>query len=285
MTVRRATVVALVGLVLSMVGIGVAVDPGGSAAAPAKSRPLRILVTNDDGVGAEGIDAMVEALRRLPDVQVTVVAPARNQSGAGEQFTTTSLTATAAQTRSGYPATAVEGFPADSVLLALKSLLKQPPDIVVSGINEGQNIGELTGISGTVGAARTAARLGTTAIAVSQGLAPTIDYTYAARLVANIVHLGRAHLLTKPPVDLVTINVPTCPTIRGERFVPLGTSTRVASYTPAGSGVFQATVERRNLFDVRCDSTVQSVVDDIDAFTNGFAAITALDVDGTAGRP
>ena len=82
--------------------------------------PLRILVSNDDGFDALGIDAVVEALRALPGVTVTVVAPATNQSGTGEQITDGPLTATSEQTLSGYPATAVQGFPADSIIYAIQ---------------------------------------------------------------------------------------------------------------------------------------------------------------------
>ena len=71
---------------------------------------LHILVTNDDGVGAPGIDAVVQALSALPATEVTVVAPATNQSGTGGQTTPGPLTVTDATTASGYPAKAVAGF-------------------------------------------------------------------------------------------------------------------------------------------------------------------------------
>ena len=76
---------------------------------------LDILVSNDDGYDAEGIDAVVEALIALPDTNVTVVAPAENQSGSGGNTTPGELTATDEETLSGYPVTAVQGFPADAV--------------------------------------------------------------------------------------------------------------------------------------------------------------------------
>src|SRR4051812_35397230 len=179
MGIRRVVVIALccAALLAGESGAGAA-RPTVERSAGAPQRPLRILVTNDDGYAAPGIDAVVEALRTLSNVQVTVVAPLTNQSGSGDKFSTTPLTASHATTHHGYPAIAVNGFPADSVLLAVKELLKEPPDIVVSGINQGQNIGELIDISGTVGAARTAARLGIPSIAVSQGIASNIDYTY-----------------------------------------------------------------------------------------------------------
>ena len=73
--------------------------------------PLEILVVNDDGYSAAGIDAVVEGLRTLPGVHIDVVAPATNQSGGGDKTTPGGVTGFAAQTQSGYPATAVNGYP------------------------------------------------------------------------------------------------------------------------------------------------------------------------------
>jgi 5'-nucleotidase len=145
---------------------------------------LQILVTNDDGVGAEGIDTLVTALTAVDGVEVTVVAPAAEQSGTGGNATEGPLTTTSAQTASGYESTAVEGFPADSIRVAFEDLGIEP-DLVVSGINEGQNLGPIVDISGTVGAARAALRLGVPALAVSQGMGDTFDYETAAGLVVD----------------------------------------------------------------------------------------------------
>ncbi len=122
----------------------------------AAAEALRILVGNDDGVGAEGISQLVAALADLPDTEVTVSAPAENQSGTSDSMTEGDVVSTETTTADGHPATAVEGFPADAIAAGLEAM-DEPPHLVVSGINEGQNIGELTELSGTVGAARTAA--------------------------------------------------------------------------------------------------------------------------------
>ena len=279
MTVRRVVVIALacVALLAGEPGAG-ASRPEVERAAAVPQRPLRVLVTNDDGVGAPGIDAVVEALRTLPNLQLTVVAPLTNQSGSGDKFSTTPLTASNATTQHGYPAIAVNGFPADSVLVAMKELLKEPPDIVVSGINFGQNIGELIDISGTVGAARTAARLGVPSIAVSQGIASNIDYTYAAIVTKFAVASARNNLIANPDAvpDVFNLNVPTCPTVRGVTLVTVGRSNGVVSYTESPTGVFTAVTRTRNLVNVNCTSSLQHPVDDIDAFTNGFAALSRL---------
>ena len=100
-----------------------------AAHVPPKSQTLHILVTNDDGYDAAGIDVVTEALRKRPHVAVTVVAPATNKSGTGSQATEGDLTATKRATASGYPATAVNGFPSDTIRYALDTLHLHP-DVV-----------------------------------------------------------------------------------------------------------------------------------------------------------
>ena len=85
----------------------------------AVATPLRVLVTNDDGVHAPGIDALVQALRALPQVTIIVVAPAVNQSGTGGKTTKGTLKTAPTTTASGYPATAVRGYPADTIRWAI----------------------------------------------------------------------------------------------------------------------------------------------------------------------
>ncbi len=143
---------------------------------------LRVLVTNDDGVKAPGIDVLVQALRKLANVRVTVVAPAENQSGTSDRATPDPATLTTSKTTtvSGYRAIAVHGFPADTVIWALGGGVTQRPDLVVSGINSAENLGSSVPLSGTVGAARTAARDGIRALAVSQGSGSPPNYPASA---------------------------------------------------------------------------------------------------------
>ena len=159
---------------LVLVGCGggsTASHPSTSAPPSTGSHVLQVLVTNDDGVGAPGINAVVEALRALPGTKVTVVAPAANQSGTGNKTTNGALTATTATTASGYPAKAVAGYPVDTVIWAVDQKgISGRPALVVSGVNDGENVGPLTSISGTVGAARAAAARGIPALAASQGV-------------------------------------------------------------------------------------------------------------------
>jgi 5'-nucleotidase len=186
------------------------------SATAATTRPLRVLVTNDDGVGAPGIDALVQALRKLPNTTVTVVAPLTNQSGSGGKTTTgTPPAVTNAKTASGYPAKAVAGYPADTIVWAIdRHGLAKRPDVVLSGVNFGQNIGFLIDLSGTVGAARAAAQRGIPALAVSAGFAksPKLPaFALAASQAVAWLNKHRAALLAGTKATVTNLNVPTCP--------------------------------------------------------------------------
>lgn len=223
----------------------------------AAAEPLAILVTNDDGVGSEGIDVLVQGLAGLPDVTVTVVAPAENETGSSDTTTPSSVPVEDTATASGYEAVAVQGFPADSVIYALDGLGLEP-DLVVSGINEGQNIGDAVELSGTVGAARTAARRGLPALAVSAGLADLVDYETAVELALDWVEEHRDDL---SPFEgqVVSINVPSCTEgeVRGVVEVPVG----------SGLGLEVAP---------DCTSALTEPVDDVEAFANGYASLSEV---------
>src|SRR4051794_1622826 len=171
--IRAATVLAVAALLTGACSSSKP-DAGSAATTTATTvaaGPLQILVTNDDGYGAKGIDAVVQALQALPDTEVTVVAPLANQSGVGGKTTPGPLTATDVQTLSGHPAKAVDGTPADAIIWAIDQHgIDFTPDLVVSGLNFGQNVGSAVDISGTVGAARAAAARGIPALAASQSL-------------------------------------------------------------------------------------------------------------------
>lgn len=195
------------------------------AAAPAAQvePPLRILVTNDDGVSSAGIAALVEALR--PIAEVTVAAPAENNSGGSQSLTIFSRplrvdTLVPSNAAARY---AVHGTPADSVVFGLLELGKERPfDLVVSGINKGENVGDAVHVSGTVGAARQAVMLGVPAIAVSQQVRrdDAYDFTVAARFTARLA--SEFHRMGTKAPRFVSVNVPTVAT--GVRFVPAGGS-------------------------------------------------------------
>jgi 5'-nucleotidase len=219
-------------------------------------------VSNDDGVAAPGIDALVRALSSDSETQVTVVAPAANQSGAGGKTTPGTLTATMTTTASGYPATAVQGYPADAVDYGLSTVMTSPPDLVISGANAGQNLGPFVDVSGTVGAARAAAQQGITALAVSAGLGDPIDYASAVDAAMSWLRDHRAAVLAShgPPTTVSNLNVPTCAAgqVRGQVEVPADAhgSTDIA-IAPAD-----------------CTSTAPAGPTDVTAFHDGFATLS-----------
>lgn len=231
----------------------------------AANRTLRILVTNDDGVAAPGIDAVVEGLRTLPDVEVVVVAPAANQSATGGNTTPGELTAADATTASGYAAKAVNGFPADTIIWAIdQGGVTERPDLVISGINTGQNIGPLIDLSGTVGAARAAGSRGIPALAASQGLAEAPDWPSSVALVLAWVTEHRDALLARDsttPAEVENLNVPTCTTGTLHDLVEVPVATDVAG---------------RDLVNSDCTGTPPPPVDDIGAFITGFPSLSVL---------
>ncbi|MCZ7535280.1 MAG: 5'/3'-nucleotidase SurE [Acidimicrobiia bacterium] len=225
---------------------------------------LQVLVTNDDGVGAEGLDSLVTALSSLEAVTVVVVAPSEQQSGTGGSTTEGPLTTHASETAGGHEATAVDGFPADTIRVALDDLGLEP-DLVVAGINEGQNVGPLVEVSGTVGAARAAASRGIPALAVSQGLGESFDYEVAAGIVADWIEEHREALLAgaQGAEVVVSLNVPSCDTgeLRGTLEVVLATDLDDFAQ------------------DSDCTSTLENPPDDVVAFVNGYAALTEVSVE------
>ncbi len=238
------------------------------AASKSSATTLTILVTNDDGVSAPGIDATVQALTALPHTKVTVVAPATNQSGTGAKVTGGTLTATDATTASGYPAKAVAGYPADTIIWAIDDHgVAQRPDLVVSGINFGENIGPLASLSGTVGAAQTALARGIPALAVSQGVdnGQQPNFSQGAKYLVAWVQAHRKTLLAAKKGTAAktndNLNVPTCVTghIRGPVTVTLGT-----------------TLTGYSIGTVDCSGGAAKPKNDVQAFVDGYASLTAL---------
>jgi 5'-nucleotidase len=230
------------------------------------SEPLRILVTNDDGVSAAGIDVLVEAVREQPDTELTVVAPAADQSGTGSQTTPGPLTVTDATTAGGYAAKAVTGFPADTIVWALdQSGITPRPHLVVSGMNEGQNLGTFVDLSGTVGAARAAAARGVPALAVSQGLGNPPDYARGAAAAIEWIAGERDELLARDtestdPSEVVNLNIPTCPS---------GSARAVVDVPLAGG-------DARPFDPVDCTTPFGSPASDVEAFLHGYIPRTVL---------
>ena len=169
---------------------------------------MRILVTNDDGIDAPGL-AVAEAIAAAFSDDVTVVCPAEEQSGAGHSLT---LTRPLRLRRRGEKRFAVAGTPTDCVMMALGLLMKDaPPDLILSGVNRGSNLGEDITYSGTVSAAIEGALAGIRSIALSQtyarsGMGDTVPFAAAeawgARAVAPLIGAPRE------PGTLWNVNFP-----------------------------------------------------------------------------
>ncbi len=232
---------------------------------PAAPEALRIVVTNDDGVDAAGIDALTEALAALPETEVTVVAPLENQSGSGGQTSDGELAVAEGATASGYDATTVDGFPADAVDVALGELGLEP-HLVVSGVNSTQNLGPAVDLSGTVGAARAAVAEGVPGLALSQGIAEVPDYAATVELAVEWIAEHRDGLGVGDDglVEVASINAPTCTAgeVRGLVELPPLLDPDLLGEALAPSD---------------CTSTLTDPATDVEAFTNGFAVESVLD--------
>lgn len=168
---------------------------------------MLILLTNDDGIQAPGIVAMYRELVRLGEVHV--VAPETVQSATGHGITLSAPLLTSRVTiENGFTGTAVDGRPADCVKLAVNQLLPRRPDLVVSGINSGANVGINVIYSGTVAAAIEAGFLGLPAIAMSLYLRREVpvDYARAAKLARATIEQCLAAGLKGG--DVISVNLP-----------------------------------------------------------------------------
>ena len=173
-----------------------------------RKRPLEILVSNDDGIDAPGIHALVTSLRRIGSV--TVVAPDKQQSAVGHAITMNYPLRVKEFHKDGQLfGYAVEGTPADAVKLAVRALLKRRPDVLVSGINHGSNTAISIIYSGTVSAATEGTILGIPSIAISLTTYGPADFRYAAKFGRRLVKLVAERGL--PTGTLLNVNVPPIP--------------------------------------------------------------------------
>jgi 5'-nucleotidase len=198
----RAVLVAIVSACL-LVPVGAQQKP--RAPVP----PYRILISNDDGVRAPGIAAVAQVLQAIGEV--TIVAPADNQSGKGHSIVTSDPIFREDLTLpNGLKAIGLTATPVTSVNVAIRNILKPRPDLVVSGINSVYNLGYDAYLSGTVGAARQAALLGVPAIAASlAGSAPRLEYVYAAEEVLGVARRVKQYGI--PANTFLNVNVPPMP--------------------------------------------------------------------------
>jgi 5'-nucleotidase len=177
---------------------------------------MKILISNDDGYLAPGLLALADALSKI--AEVVVVAPERNRSGASNALT---LDKPLSVSKAGSNVYFIDGTPSDCVHVALTGLLDYRPDLVVSGINQGQNMGDDTLYSGTVAAATEGFLFGIPSIAFSQAETGWEYIDDAARFALNLVQ-HKLEEITKP--FLLNVNIPNCQygDIKGVQVTRLG---------------------------------------------------------------
>lgn len=198
---------------------------------------MQILISNDDGAHAPGISALAEALAEI--AEITVVAPDRNCSGASNSLTLENPLRI--QTlENGF--ISVKGTPTDCVHLAINELVPELPDLVVSGINAGANLGDDVIYSGTVAAATEGRFLGLPAIAISLCSREPVHFETAAHVALKVVQQLQQVPLAAD--QILNINVPDIPLseLKGIQVVRLGcrhrAETMVRGKDPAGREIF-----------------------------------------------
>jgi len=167
-----------------------------------------ILLTNDDGIDSEGIYILYKVLKKDKNFDVRIIAPNRERSAVGHAITVFRPISVRKEYREGnFFGYSVDGTPADCVKIAVKAILKKAPDLLISGINRGANLGENIIYSGTVSAATEGTTLGVSSIAVSIDNLVDPDFSYAAdftkKIASQIIKNGGL-----PEGTLLNINIP-----------------------------------------------------------------------------
>lgn len=233
---------------------------------------MHILISNDDGYQAAGLRCLADALQGVSDV--TVVAPDRDRSGASNSLTLDSPLR-ARKMDNGY--TCVEGTPTDCVHLAITGLLEQEPDMVVSGINAGANLGDDVIYSGTVAAAMEGRFLGLPAVAVSLVSTRQGHFDSAAKVILEL--LERLSCEPVPAETILNVNVPDLPfeELQGWQVTRLG-------HRHKSEPVIRETDPRgRPIYWVGPAGSEQDAGPgtDFHAVRNGFVSVTPIHVDLT----
>jgi 5'-nucleotidase len=198
---------------------------------------MHILLSNDDGYMAEGLNTLAAALS--PHARISVVAPDKNRSGASNSLTL-ELPLRARTAANGF--IYVDGTPTDCVHLAITGLLQPEPDMVFAGINHGANLGDDVLYSGTVAAATEGRFLGLPAIAVSLAAANPVHFETAAQVAVNLLQRIKRVPLTNDTI--LNVNVPDLPPheIKGYQVTRLGQRHKsepvIRSEDPRGNSIY-----------------------------------------------
>ena len=240
--------------------------------------PYRILVSNDDGVRAPGLAALAQVLQAIGEV--TIVAPAENQSGKGHSIITSEpIFRDDITLPNGMKAIGLTATPATTMSVALRNIVKPRPDLVVAGINRGLNMGFDGYLSGTVGVAREAAMQGIPAI--SSSIAETgvpRDLVYAAEEVLGVAR--RVKQWGLPPYTFLNVSLSAMPQggykgyqVTTQAMAPTGTTSFGETRHP-GSG-------RTIYWNVYKEGSEAPEGTDIWAVNNGYVAVTPMKVGET----
>lgn len=234
---------------------------------------FRVLISNDDGVYAEGIETLYDVISEYyPDTWV--VAPDRNQSAASHSLTLDNPLRVQKINRQNF--IAVKGTPTDSVYLAINQLLKPKPKIVLSGINLGPNLGDDVIYSGTVAAAMEGRNLGLPALAIS--LCGHKNYKTAAHYALKL--LNSIHVCPIPENQIINVNVPDLPLdeIKGVLVTKLGRRYSSEIVVPSKD------LRGESIYWVGPQGDVLDNSENTDfwAVANGFVSLTPLHIDLTS---
>jgi len=237
--------------------------------------PYRILVSNDDGVRAPGIAAVAQVLQAIGDV--TIVAPAENQSGKGHSIVITeSVVREDLTLPNGMKAIGLTATPASTVNIAIRNIVKPKPDLVVSGINRGYNLAYSVYLSGTDGAAREGAIHGVPAIAASlDARAAPRDFVAAAEEVLGVAR--RVKQFGLPANTFLNVNIPGVPAggykgyyVTTQERAKSGTESFTEFKDPAGNTIY------RNKFDEPAGGGPEG--SDSWAVQQGYVSVTPMRV-------
>ncbi len=234
---------------------------------------MRLLITNDDGIHSQGLKVLAKGLRSIGEV--SIVAPDRERNATGHSIT---LHKPLRVQPMGLRTFSVNGTPTDCVNLAANGILKQKPDLVISGINKGGNLGDDITYSGTVSGAMESTILGIPAVAVSQVGDEPYHFDAAARVVARLVRLIQR--LDLPQDTFLNVNVPnlSLKAIRGVRVTSLGkrifdSSMIIKKTDPRGREYYWIGENRAN-WEPRKNT-------DQEAVENRFVSVTPIHMDLT----
>ena len=239
------------------------------------AQTYRILISNDDGIDSPLLAALQQELAKLPNVDVVVSAPNDNQSGSSMSSIGGPTVVDRYYRDGSFFGYAVHGRPSNAVMFGLQVLGRDDAfDLVVSGINRGANVGDVSHASGTIGAAMRALYLGVPAIAISQeveGVNTEASAKFAAQLVVRYQRQGA------PEGVLISIDIP-AGELRGVAVRPMGDSyLQTGSFELIDESGNRQTYERER---IRVPSTDEST--DTYAYQQGYITLTPLKFDWTA---